>query len=431
MKIKNIDKGKLVLVVIAALLLLFEVYRISSFCLTWDEGLTYNDFVRPIFRGEESIVRTGLEYFLHPGTCSANNHWLNTILIGIMDRITRVQYNEYIIRFPIFCFFIIYMAGILLAYCRQYISFTEAYMLMLSYYVDEFFVLARGYAFALTLIFIGIYGMKKWCATNEMKCLLGAITSFTLAEVANTIALLPVAALFLVIFILLVKSRVLVDFIHRYWIWLSGLAAVNFLMIMYHFKAARADGSLYYNKEGSVWSILREYVGLLSPRFAQKLLLIYIVIVIVSVIMVLHSKGKGGSFYFTGAWFLYLLITYVGVKVCDEGFPTGRELIPAYALFIVSLQEMFNVIGCKLENRIKNTFPIIGCILLSISFVTQINVDGTRDWGNYAKVKEEAYHIWEMQEKVDRKEEQYKSEGMQFYRDKILQEYEYDIFIEE
>lgn len=221
------------------------------------------------------------------------------------------------------------------------------------------------------------------------------------------------------------------DFIHRYWIWLSGLAAVNFLMIMYHFKAARADGSLYYNKEGSVWSILREYAGFLSPIFTQKLLLIYIVIVVVSVIIVLHSKGKGGSFYFTGAWFLYLLITYVGVKVCDEGFPTGRELIPAYALFIVSLQEMFNIIGCKLENRIKNIFSIVGCILICISFVNQINMDGTRDWGNYAKVKEEAYHIWEMQEKVDRKEEQYKSEGMQFYRDKILQEYEYDIFIEE
>lgn len=57
-------------------------------------------------------------------------------------------------------------------------------------------------------------------------------------------------------------------------------------------------------------------------------------------------------------------------------------------------------------------------------------MDGTRDWGNYAKVKEEAYHILEIQEKVDRKE-QYKSEGMQFYRDKILQEYGYDIFIEE
>lgn len=432
MIIKKIDKGKLVLVSIAALLLFFEVYRILNFCITWDEGLTYNDFVRPIFRGAEyGIVHQVKEYFFSPSWCSANNHWLNTVLIGVLDRITGIEYNEYIIRLPIFCFFVIYLAGILFAYSRQYISFAEAYMLMLCYYVDEFFVLARGYAFALTLIFIGIYGMKKWRMTGERKHLLWAIISLTLAEVANTIALLPVAALFLVILILLVKSKLLLDFIRRYWMWLSSLAMINFLMIMYHFKAASADGSLYYNKDGSIWSILLEYIGFLFPRFAQKLLPIYIVIATVSISMVWYNKDKRGSFCFTTAWFLYLFITYVGIKVCDEGFPTGRELIPAYALFIVSLQEMFNVIGCNLKNKIQHTFAIIGCILLGISFVNQLDLEGTRDWGNYANVKKEAYHIWKTQEKVDRTEKQYKSEGMQFYRDKILLEYGYDIFMEE
>lgn len=56
MMIKKFDKGKLVLASIAALLLFFEAYRILNFCITWDEGLTYNDFVRPIFRGGQSMA---------------------------------------------------------------------------------------------------------------------------------------------------------------------------------------------------------------------------------------------------------------------------------------------------------------------------------------------------------------------------------------
>lgn len=433
MIMRKIDKKGFILSVIALLLFTFEIYRISSYCLTWDEALTYNDFVQPIFRGEEQgAARAILEYFLHPGGCSANNHWLNTVSIGITDRITGIQYSEYVIRFPVFCFSIIYIAAILFSYSKNVITFSEAYMLMLSYYVDEFFTLARGYAFALTLIFIGICGVKKWSITNEMKYLVGAIASFTIAEVANTIALLPVAALYFLVFVLLIKSKSIKEFLCKYWIWLSGLAVVNLLMVMYHFKAAETDGSLYYNVNGSILSILREYGGFLLPRFDRGVMFLYIIVMTVSIVRIIYGRGvKWENFIFTGAWILCLLFTYTGVKICDKGFPTGRELIPAYPLFIASLVEMVNVIGSRMKNKTRDIISVLGCLLLCFSFISQINLEGTRDWGSYAKVKEDAYYTWETQEKVDRRDERYKSEGMQFYRDKILREYGYDIFIEE
>ena len=433
MNIRKNDNRKGILAIVAIFLFAFEIYRISNYCITWDEGYTYYGFVRPIFRGEDryGIMHMVWEYFFHPGVSSANNHWLNTLLIGILDRITGIQYNEYVIRFPVFCFFVIYIGGIFWAYCQKYISFSEAYMLMLSYYVDEFFVLARGYAFSLTLLFIGIYEIKKWGSTNEMKHLLRAIIAFTFAEVANTIALLSVASLYFLIFFVLIKSKLLLDFIHRYWLALSGLAVVNILMIRYHFKAAKADGGLYCNEKGSILSILKEYMGFLSPNFERGLLLFYIAITVVGIALILHSKDKIGSFYFIGVWILYLLITYVGVKAWGKGFPTGRELIPAYALFIVSMQEMICIVSCKLKDKTKNIFSMIGCILLCISFIGQVDLKGTRDWGDYAEVKKDAYHIWEMQEKVDRQDDRYRSAGTQFYRNKILLECGYDIFLEE
>lgn len=371
------------------------------------------------------------EYFFQPGKWSANNHWLNTVLIGITDTVTGIQYNEYIIRFPIFCFFAIYVAGVLIAYCRRLVSFMEAYMLLLSYYVDEFFVLARGYAFSLTLIFIGIYEIKKWNSDREMKHLFRAIVFFTFSEIANTIALLPVAALYFLILLLIIKSKTFVKFIYKYWLGLSGLMLVNILMVMYHFKAAKADQSLYCNREGSILDILKEYIGFLLPGLSNELLLVYIILLTVSVIMFFYTKGKIGQLNFTAAWILYLLITYVSVRACDQGFPTGRVLIPGYALFVVSLQEIIDIIGYRLKGKTKNICSILGCLLLCFSFIMQINWEGTRDWGDYATIKQDTYYLWSTQDKAGSEDEKYSSQGAKFYREKILYEYGYDIFDEE
>lgn len=415
-------------------LLFFEILRIYNYCLTWDEGVTYCIFVEHWFYGYD-FWWYAKECFLHPGGSGGNNHLLNTLLIGGLDKITGIRYNEYIIRFPVFCFFILYVVVCIMMFRKQYISFIKSAALLLCYYVNEYFALARGYAIAVAFLLWGIFFLYRWKEKQNLSNVFFSLICFLMAETANTVSLLPIAAIYVSIGIMLIKDGKLFYFIKKYFLGLVILVIGNLLMVVYHFKISQADTNLFCDASGSVWRMLSEYAGMLVPSFLHSLFWIVSLFILgMGIILVPIRKMRIEDYRFTLIWVINLILTYCAVKISGAGFPTGRALVVAYPLYILAMGEsvanIWRVFAGKIDHKGYLSAGLMICTfcLLLGNFISQINLETTRDFRVSKDVRTIAYEAYEAGEQYTLEDFGYTMyDGVIFYRGQILYRYGFDI----
>lgn len=435
--IQNKKWGLYVLIILEVCLFIFEIMRINRYCLTWDEALTYRRFVVPVFHNNE-----GLKNLLHPlSDSAANSHLLNTALIGFFDTITGIKYNEYVIRFPVFLFFLLFLYICMHMYIKNVLSFVETVMLLLCYYMNEFFSLARGYAMAAVLIIIGIYYWKYWQDTGRDSCLLKSVLFFSLAEVANTVSLLVIAPFYIFIFFAVLKEKRIWVLLKKHFVEILSLLLINIFMVRYHFYISQVDTSLYCNMEGGALKnliyMIKEYFSLLTPYRVNMVIGVYVVLFFLCFLAVIRKRDSVKILQFTFLWGLYLLITLCSVVVTGKGFPMGRTIIPGYPLFVLSFGELiknFYIFYIKTENKYKAVQCLTNiCVLviLVLSFIKQVNLTTTRDWSNSQYAKKWTYQVYNDRIKVTEDYFETYSESIRFYREQILYKYGYDIYQEE
>ena len=144
------------LVLMAAVVLAITVTRAAITEITYDEAFTYMAYAQEIRFDELDTFR----YVYNESV--ANNHWLNTIAIAAAERLIGVSYCEFAIRLPNLFFFAIYCAFVCIGYQKRMFSFLCASFLLLNYYLDEFYGLARGYAMAQTCVFTAVWFYMRW-----------------------------------------------------------------------------------------------------------------------------------------------------------------------------------------------------------------------------------------------------------------------------
>ena len=122
----------------------------------------------------------------------ANNHWLNTVAIAAAERLIGVSYCEFAIRLPNLVFFAIYCAFVCIGYQKRMFSFLCASFLLLNYYLDEFYGLARGYAMAQTCVFAAAWFYLRWKNSRYRGHgnLIGCALSLMIGTYANTVVFL-------------------------------------------------------------------------------------------------------------------------------------------------------------------------------------------------------------------------------------------------
>ena len=86
--------------------------RAATTAITYDEATTYLIFCR-----ENLLDKETLQQFYAGGRAIANNHWLNTFLIWITEKITNIHYSEFMIRLPILSLYAVYLITALR--CRE------------------------------------------------------------------------------------------------------------------------------------------------------------------------------------------------------------------------------------------------------------------------------------------------------------------------
>ena len=148
LKDRKLNKDKILLFIgIAISIIVFFITMIRSEVsgLNYDEAYTYLRIARYNLLDPKILLALFHGY--------ANNHWLNSFLIFIFDRLTGIHYNEFIIRLPVLLSFAVYLLLSCIGYKKKYYSFTTLLFLIGNYYLNEYYGLARGYGLANTCIF--------------------------------------------------------------------------------------------------------------------------------------------------------------------------------------------------------------------------------------------------------------------------------------
>ncbi len=414
----------------------FQIQRLRYIPITWDEGLTYVIHVKRFFHSGDfwkGIIR----YFTDWTEDAGNNHVLNTLLIGLVEKITGTYFNDMVLRVPVCLFFVGYLFFSTREFLAERITWAGYSALMCCSYFNEFFAYSRGYSIAATLILISAIFYRKW--QEEKKPYLAVVTFYILflAETANT-AVLLITAGFVVFFILeIIVEKEFFTVLKRLWFPILLYAVLQVLMIIHHFHVTGWDLCLYADTEHGVrrmmYSTLTLPAG--SDITAKIFLGLILVLLLLNALLFLIRIRSFKPYSFCTILFIYFVICFTAVNVLDQGgYPMGRVLILSYPLVALGLDELVRAPeSTHIKILKKGTFYVLqGLITVFLLFMLISSTDYrySTDWPEAAEYKAAAYEAYEK----GIEDEGYFSyiepntDAVRYWREKILYEHGHDIF---
>lgn len=412
-------KGKLFYqyfcLVISLILVGTTIYRAATTGITYDESYTYLYYV------PTNPLKVFLEIF-NEGVL-ANNHILNSFFISMFNALSKVKYNEFIIRFPNILFYIVYLY---FAYkiCEnnkyRYAGFS---LLTLNYGLNEFFGLGRGYGMSSALVLGGLYYFKEYLSNNK-KSTLNISYIFLLASCyANSSSLIVYATILLLSGIYLLKNKKLIDFLKKNFL-LIPIIAGTVIIILYHFHVSKSNLPLYGGTTGFYNDVLR---SMFSVYGFADLLINYLLNILILLLVIIFARkyNKNDNNYIRLSAVVYCLLLIIVTKASGKMWMTGRSLLPTIPLMSISIIEIVELL------KIKKTiiFQSIIVILLVLTFANNYSVNYTREWKDNYSLREKCYEAFNNKDNTETIKDR-DHLATRFYREKILFENGYDIFNE-
>jgi len=346
MKVKEADIRKIYAVIILAVSLLCIIIRAHYTAITLDEAHTYISYVEEIRPGY-------MEGFFEDYDGRANNHLLNTALMYLVNYITDIHYDEFLIRLPnvifggIFGFLCFYM------YVRKMLTTLEFSLLMLNPELNGVFAVARGYGIALCLVMIAVFYLKRYpdSGYEEYSCLSLALLFFTLAESANTVVLLTTASAALLLLFVMIKKKALFPYLKRNGIYLTVMAVLNLLLLAYHFfvSADGPDKKLAAYEGNPFEGIIQGFVGEYTGRFAAAGMWLMVILMLTAMVLSILRKKE---LFFTPLFVIWFLLSSV-MSIAGKGLPSGLRLLPACPIIILALSESLTFVWSSVWNRVS------------------------------------------------------------------------------
>lgn len=393
----------------------FFVNPIASFLVNLTGVHIIGFLISMPFEALKELIQGHLNVF-------ANNHILNTFLISLVQRISGVRYNEFLIRLPNIIFYSLYFIFAYLLcnkYKHKYLCFN---LLVFNYGVHEFFGLARGYGISCSLALIGIYFFKIWYDSKDKYMFLNiSYLIMALSCYANTTSLLIFASVIAIsqIYIFINKGiKENFTYIIKNIFMLIPIGLISLIIVFYHFSVSSDGLPLFGGSTGffkdvlvSVWE---EYGVTFYPSIITILILL-----ILGVILYIYRKEllKKPIIYIAVAYFIFLICLTIGFH---QLWLTARLLVPAIPLLMLSIFEIIDVVDI-------NKYVMIGLVIISIiPFLVNLDVTKTRDWDGSYIVREKAYETYEKKDNEIMRP-YLDDETVYFYREKIKYYYDYDI----
>ena len=374
------------LTLMAAVVLAITVTRAAITEITYDEAFTYMAYSQEIRFTDLGTFRSVYDESV------ANNHWLNTIAIAAAERIIGVSYCEFVIRLPNLVFFAIYCAFVCGGYKRRMFSFLCASFLLLNYYLDEFYGLARGYAMAQTCVFSAAWFYLRW---KESKYrghgyLIGCALSLMVGIYANTVVFLVFPAFGILWLWRLISEGQFWPFLKK-WAWFVFLFLLSACFLLrFHIKISDPDSDLFLGGEGFYQSVVKSFMGMLTS-IPALIPVLFAVICVISATAVLVLKKEVLYCDLTLSLLIFILTNVLIKHVMHRSYMTDRFVLPFYGYVIMCFYELWSTAWKRLNSEALDEkkkralhFLITAVVVctLGIHFGSLLSFTTTTDWAH-------------------------------------------------
>ncbi len=387
------------LIISGVFLFLYTTIRAMLLSITWDESLSYLEYIR------NNIILWESYDFM-----SANNHLLNTLSGIVFTKLFGL--SEFSLRIGSLIahlFFLFYSAKLVLHFDNKWISLSAFLILNLNPFLLDFFSLARGYSFSLGFMMPSIYYLYQLHVKNyKTKYAIFSLFFSALATFGNLTLLNYAVVLFGVIALLIVynnfKSQTtIVNTVKRTFIqlFLPSLFIALFLwfVLPYSFKLKDA-GALFMGGEIGLWHdtigglmapLLYEFKnGTLLQSFV-KYILVFILILAAAFVGIKHSRKKiTDQNMFLGS-LLLLILLILAFSVLQHYFLGTLYLIQRAALFLfVLLMLIFVFFFNELykERAVLQSVIHVFALVVFVHFLFSFNLKYVYEWKDECDSKE-------------------------------------------
>jgi len=357
--------------------------------------ILYRAYIIP-FTHDESSTWLNLRYqnvwgcFFTPACWkSANNHWLNTILLQLSGNIGGEL--PLVLRMPNVLAgwsYVLCAALLVTQYLKNHWSQLFGFSLVtFHFYLLDFFSLARGYGLMVACVIWAAYCLLQYSQKIELKWLLWMIFSLFLSLLANFTALISVASILSAWFIFIIFSR------HYNLLWIHGkfillFSLVCFFLFRLPLKVLSKSGEFEWGADGvkemgkDLTKNLYSGVHLIKVTNFEILWWIIITALLVCLIFLVVSSQIRFKpqiailFLLLGLVFAFIVVFQL---VTDTKAPIGRKSIFLIPFLFTPLALSQNLIK---RTKIARIVGLIGSIVILSQFLSVIKyqINYSREW---------------------------------------------------
>jgi len=408
------------------LVFLITVIRASKMAIHSDEVCTYIQYAKDLTISQ--IPTLFVESV-------PNNHWLNSIAIRLSLLLTGLQYNELVLRLPNLLCYAIYLLFCFQLLNRKIISYCAFCCLLFSYLINEYYGLARGYGFAMTLIIAAIYLYEIWhTGKRSVTYLFASFLFLTLAGFAITYSILWLPCFALPALFELYRRKQIKQVLLSFWG--GGITLIVCLcgvICSYQYYSTLNKPLPPLNAQFSSYFIAYFRVLVSPPLLSDaKLKMVTLLFGIGGLATLLCFCKKILTTTFICPALIMLLLQSVALLV-GHPLPTQRAMLIFYIPLVLAADEISKLWVSRFSIS-QVSWPITDKILsagvvliffMQIKLSTATSLPATPNWRDSNLVRKEAYQAIQ---KTKRPKNHMNFLVYNFYRHKILQEYGIDIF---
>lgn len=374
--------------IIFILLLIYIVYRAYYLSFTHDEAISY------------WLISGQKEY-----TYTANNHLLNTYLMGVSQSF--FGKSEIALRLPNVLSFVLFGLGLYLIFKREkrVLLFSFSFLfILLNPFMLEFFSLARGYGLSIGFFTMSIYfTLRNAFSYSNLKFyiidFIGAIIFGLLSTLSNLSLINFYISVLLVFSFKLFLNRKKIALKIKHWTIVFTTFIFSILPIVYiikHLLFLSEKKELYFGSESftDIFNTLFElsiYYPIEKAPIISFIILLIFILYISGIALVIIFRRLNSQF----AILLILIASistgmFLEYYLFDAQFPIERSVLflwPIIGLLIYFLIQL-------LHDKFKiMTYPLfsLGILLLIplvLNFKHGYNLESTRQWRYDTDTKE-------------------------------------------
>ncbi len=324
---------------------------------------------------------------------SANNHWLNTLLLqwssGVFGE------HQWALRLPKVIGGILYLVAAACISYRYHQSMAlrlASFLLLTTHmYLLDFFSLARGYGLMVSGVLWGIYSLMRYIERFEIKWLVVGVVGLSLAVLSNFTALLPWAAISAgwLGWLVIQKKNILL-FRHGV-VWLIS-ALVLGLLLRLPIKILSAAGEFNWGSE-NLWIMMKDFITNLlyrSDYYGGHFVLNVLWGVVLAFCVIVFAATLFKKMAFRNQFFLLVIllsfnfiVILVLQKIAGTQAPVGRKTLYMIPFIFTPLAIGLNLI----QHQIKGF--VVG---LALSILLLFNMNFNFYWASCREWYYDAYY---------------------------------------